>query len=58
VIHKIDKIVSFVSHHMTLFPGDVIFTGTPGSTYAMNNGDKVSVTVEHVGTPTNTVKPK
>ena len=58
MIHKIDKIVAFVSRYMTLYPGDVIFTGTPGATAALNNGDKVSVDIQHVGVLHNTVKPK
>src|SRR5262245_4587809 len=36
-------IVSFVSQFVTLVPGDVIYTGTPGSTSKMNPGDVVEV---------------
>ncbi len=58
MIHSIKKIIAFTSSVMTLHPGDVIFTGTPGKTFALNNGDSVSVTVQHVGTLTNVVKAK
>ena len=34
---------------MTLFPGDLIFTGTPGTTQAMEPGDIVEVEIEGVG---------
>jgi len=49
LIHDSAAIVSFVSRHVTLMPGDVIFTGTPGSTRAMDPGDVVEVEVEGVG---------
>ncbi|MCO4764119.1 MAG: fumarylacetoacetate hydrolase family protein [Myxococcales bacterium] len=58
MIHSIKKIISFVSGVMKLQPGDVIFTGTPGKTFALSNGDKVTVTVEHVGSLSNVVKAK
>ena len=42
-IHDISTMVSFISRYVTLKPGDVIFTGTPGSTSNMNVGDVVEV---------------
>ena len=42
-------IVSYVSNYVTLEPGDMIFTGTPGSTSAMEPGDVVEVELEGVG---------
>jgi 2-keto-4-pentenoate hydratase/2-oxohepta-3-ene-1,7-dioic acid hydratase in catechol pathway len=42
-------IVSFVSQFVTLVPGDVIYTGTPGSTSKMNPGDVVEVEIENIG---------
>src|SRR5690606_2364928 len=48
-IHDISTMVSFISRCVTLKPGDVIFTGTPGSTSNMNVGDVVEVEVEGVG---------
>jgi 2-keto-4-pentenoate hydratase/2-oxohepta-3-ene-1,7-dioic acid hydratase in catechol pathway len=47
--------VSYISRYVTLLPGDVIFTGTPGRTRAMKPGDVVEVEVEGVGTLRNTV---
>ena len=49
------EIVSYVSKYVTLEPGDMIFTGTPGSTSAMNPGDVVEVELEGVGVLRNTV---
>ena len=34
---------------MTLEPGDLIFTGTPGTTKGMQPGDVVTVEIEGVG---------
>ena len=42
-------IVSWVSRWVTLVPGDVIYTGTPGSTRAMQPGDVVEVEIEGIG---------
>jgi 2-keto-4-pentenoate hydratase/2-oxohepta-3-ene-1,7-dioic acid hydratase in catechol pathway len=55
LIFDIETIVSYVSRYVTLMPGDVIFTGTPGSTRAMQPGDVVEVEVEGVGVLRNTV---
>ena len=35
LIFDINNIVSYTSRYITLEPGDVIFTGTPGTTQAM-----------------------
>lgn len=48
-IHDIHAIVSYVSQYVTLYPGDVIYTGTPGATSAMKPGDVVEIEVESVG---------
>ncbi len=48
-------IVSYVSRWVTLQPGDVIYTGTPGSTRKMNRGDIVEVEIEKIGVLRNPV---
>ena len=48
-IHDAHAILSFVSQYVTLYPGDIIFTGTPGATAAMEPGDIVEIEVEGVG---------
>lgn len=48
-------IVSYVSRWVTLEPGDVIYTGTPGSTRKMNRGDVVEVEIEGIGVLRNPV---
>jgi 2-keto-4-pentenoate hydratase/2-oxohepta-3-ene-1,7-dioic acid hydratase in catechol pathway len=48
-------IVSYVSRWVTLEPGDVIYTGTPGATKKMNPGDVVEVEIEGIGVLRNPV---
>ncbi len=49
LIHNPVQTVSFISQVVTLLPGDVIFTGTPGSTSAMKAGDVVEVEIDGIG---------
>lgn len=44
----IPEIVSHVSRYVTLHPGDLIFTGTPGTTSALKPGDVVEVEIPGV----------
>jgi 2-keto-4-pentenoate hydratase/2-oxohepta-3-ene-1,7-dioic acid hydratase in catechol pathway len=48
-------IVSWISHWVTLEPGDVIYTGTPGTTKKMKPGDVVEVDIEKIGVLRNKV---
>jgi 2-keto-4-pentenoate hydratase/2-oxohepta-3-ene-1,7-dioic acid hydratase in catechol pathway len=56
MIFNIPTLISFMSRHFTLFPGDIILTGTPHGAGAfkepsvyMKNGDKVVVEIEGIG---------
>jgi len=42
-------VVSHASRCVTLLPGDVIYTGTPGSTSALRPGDVVEVEIDGIG---------
>ena len=62
MIFPIQRLVSFISTFMTLEPGDVIATGTPGGVgfrrtppLFMKPGDRVEVEVSGVGVLRNTV---
>jgi 2-keto-4-pentenoate hydratase/2-oxohepta-3-ene-1,7-dioic acid hydratase in catechol pathway len=55
LIFSIDNIVSYVSRYVTLEPGDVVFTGTPGTTQAMKPGDVFEVEIKGIGVLRNTV---
>lgn len=56
MLWKTAEIVAALSRYMTLEPGDVIFTGTPGRTLPMKAGDVVEVVLEGVGTLRNRVE--
>lgn len=51
------ELVAFVTSVMTLLPGDVILTGTPGGIGPLQIGDEVEVEVEGVGVLHNGVGP-
>jgi 2-keto-4-pentenoate hydratase/2-oxohepta-3-ene-1,7-dioic acid hydratase in catechol pathway len=55
MMRGVDELVAHVSQAMTLLPGYVILTGTPAGVGPLAVGDEVSVTIEQVGTLTNTV---
>lgn len=49
MIFSVDHMVSYISHYFTLEPGDMIWSGTMGTTRAMEPGDVYEVEVEGVG---------
>jgi 2-keto-4-pentenoate hydratase/2-oxohepta-3-ene-1,7-dioic acid hydratase in catechol pathway len=56
LLHDVATLVSYVSHVMTLLPGDMILTGTPSGVGPMTAGQTVSVTIEGIGTLSNPVR--
>ena len=52
---NVEAIISHISQSATLYPGDVIYTGTPGTTSAMQPGDVIEIDVEGVEVLRNTV---
>jgi len=60
MIYKVADIVSFLSHLMTLEPGDCVCTGTPSGVAVatgefLQPGDIIECTIESLGTLTNTI---
>ncbi|MCX7966199.1 MAG: fumarylacetoacetate hydrolase family protein [Syntrophorhabdaceae bacterium] len=55
MIFNVFELVSFISHIMTLLPGDVIITGTPPGVGPLYIGDTVEVEIEGIGTLKNKV---
>jgi 2-keto-4-pentenoate hydratase/2-oxohepta-3-ene-1,7-dioic acid hydratase in catechol pathway len=49
LVHDCPTMVSFISQFVTLMPGDLIFTGTPGTTSPMKPGDVVEVEIDGIG---------
>lgn len=58
LLHDIPELIEWVSAVMTLLPGDIILTGTPEGVGPIVDGNTVSVTIEGIGTLTNTVTSK
>ncbi len=63
LIFKLPALISFLSRHFTLFPGDIILTGTPSGVGAfrdpsvyMKDGDEVIVEIEKIGRLVNTCR--
>jgi len=55
LIFPIYELVSFISSVMTLLPGDIIASGTPGGVGPMAPGDEVTVSIDKIGKLTNYV---
>lgn len=49
-------LVSYISRMMTLYPGDLILTGTPGGVGRLAAGDLVEVEIEGIGTLSSAVR--
>jgi 2-keto-4-pentenoate hydratase/2-oxohepta-3-ene-1,7-dioic acid hydratase in catechol pathway len=54
-IFPLDVVIRYITEVMTLFPGDLISTGTPAGVGPLVAGDTVEVSVEGVGTLRNSV---
>ncbi|MDY3868696.1 MAG: fumarylacetoacetate hydrolase family protein [Pyramidobacter sp.] len=55
LIFPVPRLVSYISHIMTLLPGDLILTGTPGGIAPMKAGDVIEVEIEGLGILKNTI---
>jgi 2-keto-4-pentenoate hydratase/2-oxohepta-3-ene-1,7-dioic acid hydratase in catechol pathway len=49
LIFSVPELVSFISHVMTLIPGDIIATGTPAGVGPMKPGDIIEIEIEGIG---------
>jgi len=53
---KIPEIIEFISEFITLDPGDIIATGTPGgSISALKAGDQIEVEITNMGILTSNI---
>ena len=56
MLFDVATMVSYISQFITLVSGDVIYTGTPAKTKAMQPGDVVEVEIEGIGILRNPVR--
>lgn len=54
-IFHVDKVISYITECMTLYPGDVVITGTPKGIVLMQPGDVVEIKINSIGTLRNKV---
>ena len=55
MIFSISETIAFISKNFTLWPGDIILTGTPSGVGALQHGDVVEVEIEKIGVLSNPV---
>jgi len=55
MVFTVNKLIAFISSIMTLYPGDVILTGTPEGVGLLEDGDMVEVNIEGIGSLKNPV---
>jgi 2-keto-4-pentenoate hydratase/2-oxohepta-3-ene-1,7-dioic acid hydratase in catechol pathway len=55
LIFGVDELLAEISGIMTLEPGDVISTGTPGGVAPIAHGDQIDITIEGIGTLSHSV---
>lgn len=55
-IFSIVTLVRFIADVMTLYPGDLISTGTPAGVGPVNAGDTIEIRIEGIGSLTNPVE--
>jgi 2-keto-4-pentenoate hydratase/2-oxohepta-3-ene-1,7-dioic acid hydratase in catechol pathway len=56
MIFNVYELVSFISQIMTLYPGDLIASGTPSGVGPVEPGDTVEIEIENIGKLINPVK--
>ncbi len=51
-----DRLIMEASRFMTLYPGDLIFTGTPSGIGPIQDRDEVEINIQGIGTLSNSIK--
>ncbi len=55
LLFGVDALVAYLSKSITLMPGDLIMTGTPGGVGPLRPGDTFEIDIEGVGVLSNDV---
>ena len=65
MIFPVPELISFLSNHFTMYPGDIILTGTPEGVGAFRNppvylkhGDTMEIEIQSIGCLSNTIEVK
>jgi 2-keto-4-pentenoate hydratase/2-oxohepta-3-ene-1,7-dioic acid hydratase in catechol pathway len=56
LVMSVPKLIAFASRFYTLYPGDLLYTGTPAGVGPVQPGDRMSCTIERIGTMTVSVR--
>lgn len=56
LVFSVERLIEYASSMYTLYPGDVIMTGTPAGVAPVGSGDRIVATIEGLGTLKTTVK--
>ncbi|WP_027365656.1 fumarylacetoacetate hydrolase family protein [Desulfotruncus alcoholivorax] len=55
-VFTVPQLIEYISSIMTLFPGDIIATGTPAGVGPMRDGQVIEIRIEGIGTLKNGIK--
>jgi 5-oxopent-3-ene-1,2,5-tricarboxylate decarboxylase / 2-hydroxyhepta-2,4-diene-1,7-dioate isomerase len=55
LVHSVPEMIEYLSDFMTLFPDDMILTGTPKGISPIHPGDRIEIEIENLGKLENTV---
>jgi 2-keto-4-pentenoate hydratase/2-oxohepta-3-ene-1,7-dioic acid hydratase in catechol pathway len=56
LIFPVPRLIEYISSIMTLFPGDIIATGTPAGVGPIKAGQTIEIRIEGIGTLSNGVR--
>ena len=49
MVYDVQRLIEYASSFYTLYPGDVIFTGTPEGVGPVKPGDEIRAGIERIG---------
>ena len=52
LVYNVEKLIEYTSERYTLYPGDIIMTGTPDGVGPVEPGDIIDCSLENVGSMT------
>ena len=52
LVYDVPRLIEYASSFYTLYPGDLIMTGTPEGVGPVQAGDRIVAAIEHIGSMT------